>query len=312
MVRLPGIASRSAANGERIVEPPASPAPERNGAPPPQPPASEAYAAEGTGDHRPTLSSAIRNNLVAFLLPVVILVSAAAVAGLLRSPTYTAETRLAVGGLDASSPASNSDFASATASLAQTYGRSIQGDEVVEAVGRATGTSPEYVRAHVSAFTVPSTPLFSVEGTASSPAEAIALANLASGALSRAADRATHDIVSPLLRRYRRAEIAQQQMERRVLYLEATGQDSDLVAAQAELAIAETRAASTREAFVGGQQRQQALAVPIQVIERANFAASDRFGVLQLWVFIAVVLGLILGAALALLRENRLLRYMGT
>lgn len=308
MVRLPGIASRSAANGE----PPARPAPQRNGAPPPQPPASEAYAAEDTGDHRPTLSSAIRNNLVAFLLPVVILVSAAAVAGLLRSPTYTAETRLAVGGLDASSPASNSDFASATASLAQTYGRSIQGDEVVEAVGRATGASPDYVRAHVSAFTVPSTPLFSVEGTASSPAEAIALANLASGALSRAADRATHDIVSPLLRRYRQAEIAQQQSERQVRYLEETGQDTDLVAARADLAIAETRAASTREAYVGGQQRQQALAVPIQVIERANFAASDRFGVLQLWVFIAVVLGLILGAALALFRENRLLRYMGT
>jgi capsular polysaccharide biosynthesis protein len=310
--RLPGIARGS--NGARHPSdsPAVNQATEGTEASRQPPPPEGASAWAEAGDSRPGVASAIRNNWVAFLLPIVILVSAAVVAGLLRSPTYTAETRLAVGGLDASSPASNSDFAAATASLAQTYGRSIQGDEVATAVARATGTSPEYVRAHVSAFTVPSTPLFSVEATASSPQAAIALANLASEALSQAADKATQDIVSPLLRRYRRAEIDQQRVERNVRYLEATGQDGDLVAAQADLAIAETRAASTREAFVAGQQRQQSLAVPIQVIERANAAASDRVGVLELWIFVGLVLGVILGTALAMFRESRILRYMGS
>jgi capsular polysaccharide biosynthesis protein len=266
----------------------------------------------GEGDDRLTVSSAVRNNWVVFLLPIVILVSAAALAGILRSPTYTAETRLAVGGLDASSPASNSDFAAAAASLAQTYGRSIQGDTVVNAVAGKTHATPEAVRAHISAFTVPSTPLFSVTATAGSPGTAIALANLASRALSDAAQGATRDIASPLLAQYRQAEIASQRVEREVRYLEAIGQGSDLVATRAKLAIAETRAASAREAYVAGEQRQQTLAVPVEIIERASSAGSDRYSVLQLWIFIAVVLGLIVGTALALFRESRFLRYVST
>jgi capsular polysaccharide biosynthesis protein len=263
-------------------------------------------------DTRLTVSSAVRNNWLVFLLPIVFLVSAAVVAGMLRSPTYTAETRLAVGGLDASSPASNSDFAAAASSLAQTYGRSIQGDAVVSAVARKTGSSPEAVRAHISAFTVPSTPLFSVTATAGSPGTAIALANLASRSLSAAADDATRDLASPLLEQYRKAELASQRIEREVRFLQATGQGEELVAAKAKLAIAETRAASAREAFVAGEQRQQALAVPIQIIERANSASSDRFSVLQLWIFIALALGLIVGTALALFRESRYLRFIST
>ncbi|HYH53967.1 MAG TPA: Wzz/FepE/Etk N-terminal domain-containing protein [Solirubrobacterales bacterium] len=285
------------------------PSPIETAPPPLRPPEAEAASLKEDGDSRLTVSSAVRNNWVVFLLPIVILVSAAVVAGLLRSPTYTAETRLAVGGLDASSPASNSDFAAAATSLAQTYGRSIQGDAVVNAVARETESTPEAVRAQISAFTVPSTPLFSVTAVASSPGTAIALANLASRALGEAANSATEDVAQPLLERYRRAEIARQRVEREVRYLEATGQDGDLVSARAKLAIAQTRAASAREAFVAGEQRQQTLAVPVEIIERANSASNDRYSTLQLWIFTALVLGLIVGTALALFRESQFLRY---
>ncbi len=280
--------------------------------PPPGVPPAALEPGPGYGEDGPrlTVSSAVRNNWASFLLPIVILVAIAVAAGLLRSPTYSAETRLAVGGLDASSPASNSDFAAAAASLAQTYGRSIQGDAVVADVARSTGASAASVRSHISAFTVPTTPLFTVQATASSPGTAIALANLASQALIRAADSATDDIVSPLLQRYRQAEIAEQQLAGRVDDLESAGLEEDLIGAQSDLAIARTRTASAREAFITGSQRQQALAVPIQVIERANTAVSDRTSVLQFWVFVAIVLGLILGTALALFRESRFQRYM--
>ena len=177
-------------------------------------------------------------------------------------------------------------------------------------MARETESSPEAVRAQISAFTVPSTPLFSVTAVASSPGTAIALANLASRALGEAANRATEDVALPLLERYRKAEIARQRVERELRYLEATGQDDDLVSARAKLAIAQTRSASSREAFVAGEQRQQAFAVPIEIIERANSASSDRYSTLQLWIFIALVLGLIVGTALALFRESRFLRYV--
>jgi capsular polysaccharide biosynthesis protein len=293
-----------AASARDVLEPVQPPAAGSGPAPqPPWPPAPES---------RLTISSAIRCNWLAFLLPIVVLVSAAVVAGMLRSPTYTAETRLAVGGLDASSPASNSDFAAAATTLAQTYGRSIQGDAVVNAVAREVGSSPAAVRAHISAFTVPSTPLLSVTATAGAPATAIALANLASKSLTEAAKDATRDLASPLLDRYREAELARQRVEREVRFLRDSGGGDELVVAKAKLAIAATQAASAREAYVAGEQRQESLAVPIEIIERANSAASDRFSVLELWIFIAVILGLILGTALALFRESRYLRYVST
>jgi capsular polysaccharide biosynthesis protein len=295
-------------NGAPRSEPPAP----AGAAPPTDPPSELKSGSWSEEEARLTVSSAIRDNWVVFLLPIVVLVCAAVVAGLLRSPTYSAETRLAVGGLDASSPASNSDFAAAASTLAQTYGRSIQGDAVVNAVARQTGSSPEAVRAHISAFTVPSTPLLSVTATASSPGTAIALANLASRALSTAADRATRDIASPLLDQYKAAEIGRQRAEQEVELLESSGGEEELLGARARLAIAQTRAASAREAFIAGEQRQQSLAVPIQVIERANSASSDRFSVLQLWLFVAIVLGLIVGTALALFRESRFLGYLST
>jgi uncharacterized protein involved in exopolysaccharide biosynthesis len=310
MPRIPGRALRGS-NGSGRSSQPSAPEPEGPSSieAPPPPAGPEEAAWPDDDDSRLTVSSAVRNNRVAFLLPIVFLVSAAAVAGLLRSPTYTAETRLAVGGLDASSPASNSDFAAAAATLAQTYGRSVQGDVVVDAVARKTHSSPATVRAHIAAFTVPSTPLFSVEGVAGSPGAAIALANLTSEALRKAASEATQDLVPPLLAQYRQAATAQQRVERKVRFLQATEPGSELVEARAQLAIAQTRAVSAREAFVAGQQRQQSLAVPIQVIERASSAGSDRYSVLELWIFIAVVLGLIVGTALALFRESRFLRY---
>jgi len=323
MARLSGRMLRGSNGGETTVEPTvaeptvaeptvAEPSVASEAPPPSEPPRQSEQDMQGDDGLRLTISSAVRQNWVVFLLPIVVLLSAAVVAGVLRSPTYTAETRLAVGGLDASSVASNSDFAASAASLAQTYGRSIQGDEVVNAVARETQSTPTEVRTHISAFTVPSTPLFSVQGTASSPETAIALANLASRALARAADQATEDIVAPLLDRYRDAATEAQRAQRLVRYLRVTDQDDELVIAQAKLAIAETRATSAQEAFVNGQQRRQTLAVPIQVIERANSASSDRFSVLGLWVFIAVVFGAILGTALALFRESRILRYMAT
>jgi capsular polysaccharide biosynthesis protein len=290
-----------------VKAPPPPPEASSPTGPPPPPGESQAAAWRDDGDSRLTVSSAVRNHRIVFLLPIVFLVSAAVVAGLLREPTYTAETRLAVGGLDASSPASNSDFAAAAATLAQTYGRSVQGDLVVDAVARKTHSSPATVRAHIAAFTIPSTPLFSVEGVASSPGAAIDLANLTSEALQEAANEATQDLVPPLLAHYREAATAQQRVERNVRFLESTSAGTELVKARAQLAISKTRAASAREAFVEGQQRQQSLAVPIQVIERANSAGSDRYSVLELWIFIALVLGLIVGTALALFRESRFL-----
>ncbi len=311
MARIRGRGLRGSNGNEQLAESPSDPATPGPLAPlvPPSPPG-EPRRWNEDDDSRLTVSSAVRNNWAIFLLPIVILVSAAVAAALLRGPVYTAETRLAVGGLDASSPASNSDFAAAAASLAQTYGRSIQGDVVVNSIARQIRSSPGDVRARVSAFTVPSTPLLSVTGTAGSPTEAIGLANVASQALAEAASRATNDLVPPLLRRYRQAATVQQRVERRVRYLQATGQDDDLVAAKAKLAIASTQAVSAREVFVAGQQRQQVLAVPIQVIEEANVASSDRYSVLQFWIFIGIVLGLIIGTALALFRESRLSRYM--
>jgi capsular polysaccharide biosynthesis protein len=244
-----------------------------------------------------SFSAAMRRHPSFVLAPVLGLLALALLAGLARTPTYTASTRLAVGGLNATNPASFTGFADAAQQLAQTYSRSVQGDGVVGTVAHDTKTSPEEVRSHLSAAPIPETPVFAVTATSSSSDGAIKLSNLASQALVTEVDRASQADPARLLDEYRTAELERQQVSNRVNTL--TG--SSLAAAQAELLAAEARATSLRNAY---EASQESGAVPLQVIQKADRASSDRLSVLQIRAFVAVVVGLILGMALALFRDT--------
>lgn len=258
------------------------------------------------GAPSPSIGAAMRRHPLFVLAPVAVLLFLALLAGLARTPTYTASTRLAVGGLNATNPASFSGFADAAQQLAQTYSRSVQGDGVVGSVAQRTGLSRGEVRSHLTAAPIPETAVFSLKATSGSPDQAVRLSNLASAALVREVAVASQANPARLLDEYRAAELERQRLSDQVGAEAQTG-GSSLASAQAELLAAEARTTSLRNAY---EASQQSGTVPLQVIQKADTASGDRSTRMQILAFAAIVVGLILGMALALFRDSTF--YPGT
>jgi capsular polysaccharide biosynthesis protein len=254
-----------------------------------------------------SLGAAIRRHRRLVLAPVALLLFLALCVGLLRTPTYTADTRLAVGGLSATDPVSLTGFADAAQQLAQTYSRSIQGDKVVAEVAQQTGQSQRQVRSHLAAATIPETPVFTVKGTSDSPGDAIELSRLASEALVAEADRATQEDPAQLLQEYRDAEIALDDAQRRVESVALTGGEA-LATARADVLAAEARAETVKTAYEASQRSGP---VALQILQKADQASSDRLSRIQLMAFAAVLVGLLLGMALAVFRDSPLYQAYG-
>ncbi len=159
-------------------------------------------------------------------------------------------------------------------------------------------TSPGQVRSHLSAAPIPETPVFSLTATSDSSEGAIRLSTLASQALVTEVDRASQADPTRLLDEYRTAELERQQVSNRVDALTATrwrgpGGGSSPSSWRRRHA-PHPCGTPTRPARTSG-------AVPLEIIQKADRASSDRSSVLQLRVFVAIVVGLVLGMALAAL-----------
>ena len=248
------------------------------------------------------LGASVRRHWFLVLVPIALLLGMALFIGMERAPSYTAKTRLAVGGLDSSNPAAFTGFADAAQQLAQTYSRSVQGDSVVREVAQRLDMSPQEVRSSLSGAPIPETPVFTLSAKSDSPERAIELSLLASRALVREAHRASNMHPARLLERYRRAVVEKQRASGRVKALALSG-GAELATARSELEAADARSESLRTAYATSEQ---VGTVPLQIIEQPSDADSDRRSVLQLLGFAALVLGLVLGMALAVFRDSRL------
>ena len=98
---------------------------------------------------------------------------------LARTPNYTAETRLAVGGLNATTPSAFTGFSTAAQQLAETYSRAVQGDAVVQDVAHDAEDHARSGSAPLSAAPIPQTPVFTVTATTKSAETSIDMSRLA-------------------------------------------------------------------------------------------------------------------------------------
>jgi capsular polysaccharide biosynthesis protein len=242
-------------------------------------------------------------------LSVVTFVAIGAGAALLRTPEYTATSRLAVGRIDITSPGALSGFALATQALATGYSRTVTALAVAKPVSAKTGISVKDVQSHVTATPIPESPVFRIEATAPNSEQAIALANLSGGALIRYAAKLNQS--NPDSRRlyseYREAIV---QSETATRELNAAEAHSATSAEEVESAHSEAKAASLRvsaigEAYTASVQSQTATQL-IQVISPATEATSDRRSTLLIFTFIGLVAGLLVGGAGAYIRESKL------
>src|SRR3954470_20607781 len=125
------------------------------------------------------LESVRRHKLLA-ALPLIFLAVFAVAYGMRRDPTYTAEARVGVGGLDLAQPGALNGFSDATETLAATYSRVITADDVIEPLAKDLHITPSAARGRISASPVPGSSIIRVSATGLSAGAAVTTANAAS------------------------------------------------------------------------------------------------------------------------------------
>ena len=222
---------------------------------------------------------------------------------------YTASAQLAVGTTNVNTPDSLGGFAQSGPTLAAAYSRAVYADQVVGVVTGKLHRSAGDVRGHLNATVIPTTPVVRIDATGSSGGDAIALANTSATALSAYAGSLNGNDANAkaLLSKYQRASEDVARAESDVNNLSLTASSSSTRAAKAKLATAKLEQETLANSYRNAQQGQGS-SNPLQVLERATGATSNRNSKLQLYTVAGVIGGLVVGWALAILAGNRRLR----
>jgi hypothetical protein len=251
------------------------------------------------------LFESLRRHFLVALLPVLLFVGVALVVGLQRSPEYTSEARVNVGGLNLTQQ-TLPGYTTAVQQLAVAYARSIDAAGIVTPVARKVGKTPGEIAASLSATPVQGSPVITIEATGSSAAEAQRIAGLGTDELIDYALTLNRgdDVAGSLLHRYERASKDFRRAEAALAKANGAGAKN----------IAETRVDTARLKMqtVGYlyQQSQvgQANGQLVQKLAPANPATSDRNKVLKDYIAAALIAGLLAGTGLAVLRANAVAR----
>jgi capsular polysaccharide biosynthesis protein len=219
--------------------------------------------------------------------------------GLITDPKYTAEAQLSVGRIDVQTQ-SIPGFTGASITLADTYSRAIAADQVITEVAGKTGLSRSEVIDRVSAAPIPETGTVRVFADGDTTEESISTANAAADALVsyvRNLNRFNPDSAR-LLKQYEdaSAELGTAQQD-----LAQQGRTPDALAAvkRAQLKV------NTLGSLYQSSQAGQASPNTLQVLTLAADATSDRTSTLERAGLVGGVVGLLLGALLALVLERR-------
>lgn len=265
-------------------------------------------------DQRVGVLEAVRSRWPMVLAATLILGVVGGAFGLIREPSYTATARLLVG-VDVSDPTAVPGALSAAEELADVYARSIDSEAVVDAVAARAGISAGDVTQRVSASPVVESPVIRVVATGPSSESAARLANLARDQLQRhfaelgrgvgTRSESIARLAREAIRRHQRSA----QREQRLAELAA---DAPTRRSTAALREAERR---TRFAALESEALAEALAesglpytAPVERLDRARGASSDRLSTAQLLALAGLLAGLLIGGALATLSANRAVR----
>jgi hypothetical protein len=258
-----------------------------------------------TGLPRPGLGDAMSRHWLVVLTTVVVFVAAGATLGVRRHPQYTAHARLAVGHVFVDNPAAVPGVLEASQMLASNDARAIEAAPVLRRTHRLAGTGG----GSLSATPTPSSPLIKITSKASSAGAAVRLANAASIALAdyvNGQNRTNHSAQAAFSRfqqaalDYQRKLDAQKRLEQAYSVNPTravrAARDSAAAATQAALLRRNTLSASYQSLTQAGNSSPK-----VEPFARAVHATSDRRSTLEVLVFIGLVAGFAVGAALAML-----------
>jgi capsular polysaccharide biosynthesis protein len=289
---------------------------------------------------RPTVGDAMRRWWPLVVLAVLAFGALGAYMGYVRQPVYQATSSLSVGLLDLNTQ-SVPGFAVGGEVVAGGFSRSVQTDDVIVPAARQLRMAPNQLRGLVSSTSVPSSPIFTITGTATSPAEAVRVANAVSDAMiAYAAKRSNSaEVTAETLRRYREAIRSLSQAKNRVSALRSrqsnatgagtattggtttttrgttttTGSSAKSSSPPEPGALSRARAdAQTQQLRVDSlaqlykvQAGSPSGATVVQPILKAQGASSDRRSRVELYGSLGILAGLCVGTALAVLFTGR-------
>jgi capsular polysaccharide biosynthesis protein len=265
-----------------------------------------------TSQPQPRLSvlQAVQRSIPLVLLPVVVLVGLALAIGLLRSPTYTSEARLNVGGLNLTTQ-TLAGYTTAVQQLAVAYSRAIDAQPVIRPVSRRLGLPPSEVAKRVSATPIQGSPVIRIRATSKDGAEARRLADAVAGSLVSYAISLNRDSAQSarLLREFKIASKQMHDAGTEAQLLKPTDPNYRRAKLREDIARLRAQTAGTLyQQSVSGQTMRNL----VQRLAPAAPATSDRSSVLQQLLAGALIAGLLIGVGLAMLRANRLtLRRLG-
>jgi uncharacterized protein involved in exopolysaccharide biosynthesis len=224
--------------------------------------------------------------------------------GLGRSPTYTSEARLNVGGLNLTTQ-TLAGYTTAVQQLAVAYSRAIDATPVITPVAKKLRLSPADVAKRVSATPIQGSPVIRVRATGKVGAEARRLADAVAGSLVRYAVNLNSGSASSarLLGDFKAATRRMEQAGAKAQRLKLS--DPRYEAAKTREDIARLKA-QTAGALYQRSVAGQATTNLVQKLAPAAPATSDRNSVLQQFIAGALIAGLLIGIGLAVLWTNRL------
>lgn len=257
-----------------------------------------------------------RRKLFVVLLGVVVAVAGVAM-GLVRKPTYTSSTTLQVGTVNLNSP-SFYGFVQSASALATVFSRSVTAEPVLAEIKSKLGVSPSEATQRLAAEPIPLSPGFRIIATGSTAQSAVNLTNTASDAVvayEAHAASTTSPQTGSLLASYERAAQTLQQATATVTQLvlarkHGSRESSTLVQARSNLDAARLRATALGAAYQSalvsaGANPSTGL---VSVVAGAVTASSDRSSKIELLAFVGLLAGLVFGALLATLYEQRRVR----
>jgi capsular polysaccharide biosynthesis protein len=247
--------------------------------------------------------------------------------GVARKPTYTATTTLQVGTVNLNAPGFDGFVQGATA-LTTVFSRAIFASSVLSELHSKLGIGPEEAAQRLSAEPVPLSPSFNIVATGSTSKGTINLANTASKAVivyEQHAAGATSPQAAALLKEYNGAAQSLQKAHALVQFYstEESRANADavkagrtpssmpnkaLVAARAAEDEAKTRAEAIGSSYknvtttAAGANPASGL---VSIVAEATTTTSNRKSKVELYGLIGLFAGIIIGCALAMLRERR-------
>ncbi|MGH2854664.1 MAG: hypothetical protein ACRDLF_10815 [Solirubrobacteraceae bacterium] len=248
-----------------------------------------------------------RNKLVVFVVAVVLALAGVGV-GAKRRSTYTASATVQVGQVNPNSPGFFG-YSQSSATLANAFSRSIAAEPVLAAVQKKLKLAPAQAVARLSAEPIPEAPAFRVIATGSSELGAIDLANVAANAVIayEGQSNSANPEAASLLEEYRAASLKLQQAVRAVgdLSRKKGASLEALARVEADRNAAAVRLKAIGVAYTSAVASQAPRSGLVSLLAGAASASSDRSSRVELYGFIGLLVGVVVGCFVAVLRERR-------